>query len=308
MLDPGDLYTVTPGLPEPDGYGRPVLVQALSGFVDAGNGAHLAREHLLSAFEHEVVATFDHDQLHDYRARRPVMVFDENHWQSYDEPRLALLRLRDVDGTPFLLLTGPEPDTQWERFIAAVSQLVERFDVRLTVGLDAIPMAVPHTRPVGVTAHGTRADLVRGHEPWVQRVQVPASVGALLEYRLGQAGRDAMGFAVHVPHYLVQMDYPGAAAALLDALAAAAELSIPTGALTAAAEHTRSEIDAQVDESSEVRSVVEGLERQYDAYVSARSQGGLLAQPSDMPSADELGAELERFLAQQTRRGDEPES
>jgi proteasome assembly chaperone (PAC2) family protein len=305
VLDPSELYTLVPDAPRPGAAEGPVLVQALSGFVDAGNGVRLAREHLLTALEHEVVATFDHDLLHDYRARRPMMVFDENHWQSYEAPTLELLRVTDEGGTQFLLLTGPEPDVSWERFVTAVTQLVERLGVRLTVGLDAIPMAVPHTRPVGVTAHGTRPELVAGHEPWVQRVQVPASAGALLEYRLGERGHDAMGFAVHVPHYVTQVDYPGAAAALLEALSQAAGLRLPTSTLTEAAEHTRGEIDAQVQQQSDVQAVVEGLEQQYDSYVSARGDNLLADEPTQLPSADELGAELERFLAQQTRGDDQ---
>ena len=45
---------------------------------------------------------------------------------------------------------------QWERFVAAVRRWSSGSSVRLTVGLNAIPMAVPHTRPIGVTAHATR--------------------------------------------------------------------------------------------------------------------------------------------------------
>ena len=305
VLDPSTLYTL---VSEPPDLDRPVLVQALEGFVDAGGAGRLAREHLLSTLEHEVVATFDVDQLHDYRARRPVMLFDEDHWESYDGPVLVVHAVRDEAGSRFLMLTGPEPDVQWERFVAAVQQIVERFDVRLTLGADAIPMAVPHTRPTGLTAHGTRRELVDGFDPWVHKVQVPASAGHLLEYRLGQAGRDAAGFAVHVPHYVAQMDYPAAAVELLDALARAGELSLPTAALATAAERTRADIDEQVSQSEEVQQVVQTLEQQYDAYVSARERGDVLATRSeDLPSGDELGAELERFLAEQTR-GDKPDS
>ena len=100
-------------------------------------------------------------------------------------------------------------------------------------------MGVPHTRPTAVTAHGTRPELTEGREPWVGRIQVPGSMINLLELRLGQSGHDAMGFAVHVPHYLAQAEYPGAAAALADQVSAASGLSIPTAALRTAAELTR---------------------------------------------------------------------
>ncbi len=303
MRDPRDLYDLTEDLPD---LGRPVLVQALTGFVDAGNATYLTREHLLNALDARLVGVFDADQLIDFRSRRPPMIFLEDHWEQYEEPSIGLYLLRDDDGTPFLLLAGPEPDLQWERFIAAVLDLVERHGVRLTVGLNAIPMAVPHTRPVGVTAHGTRRELIAGYEPWLHRVQVPGSAGNLLEYRLGQHGHDAMGFAVHVPHYLSQMEYPAAAQELLESVSRATGLLLPTTELRASAEAVRADVDKQIAQSEEARTLVQGLEQQYDAYVRGRRGPGLLADTGSLPSADELGAELERFLAEQNRPNDPP--
>jgi predicted ATP-grasp superfamily ATP-dependent carboligase len=310
VLDPDELYVVH----QPEGQepaadlARPVLVHAFTGFIDAGAAGRLLRDHLLENFEHRVLATFDVDQLLDYRSRRPTMVFVENHWVSYEEPALQLHVVEDATGVPFLLLEGAEPDVQWERFLQAVLHLVKTLDVRLSIGVHGIPMGLPHTRPTGVTAHATTLDLVAGHPPWIGTVQVPGSVGNLLEYRLGQAGHDAMGFAVHVPHYLAQTEYPDAALVLLDAVAKAAGLSLPGEALAEAAERTRAEIDAQVSESPEVVAVVKALEQQYDAYVDLRVRGNpLTGQDGSVPTGDELGAELERFLAERTRRNDPPE-
>ena len=90
-------------------------------------------------------------------------------------------------------------------------QLSADLRVRMAVGFHGIPMGVPHTRQLGVTAHATQPELVEGYRPLVDKLQVPGSAAALLEYRLGADGRDAIGFAVHVPHYLAQAAYPAAA-------------------------------------------------------------------------------------------------
>ncbi|BFU43655.1 proteasome assembly chaperone family protein [Krasilnikovia sp. MM14-A1004] len=301
MLDPQGLYELADDLPDLEG---PVLVQALTGFVDAGSAIQLTREHLLEQLDGKVVATFDVDQLLDYRSRRPTMVFVEDHWESYEQPSLALHLLHDRLGTPFLLLAGPEPDLQWERFITAVTELVERLGVRVTVGLNAIPMAVPHTRPVGMTAHATDERLIGDHESWLQRVQVPASVGNLLEFRLGAAGHDAMGYAAHVPHYLAQTTYPAAAELLLDSVSASTGLALPTGQLREAAALVREEIDKQVGEDEQAGRLVTALEQQYDAFVRGRAGNLLAGSGEQLPTADELGAELERFLAEQSRDGE----
>lgn len=304
MLDPHELYELTDDLPD---LGQPVLIQALSGFVDAGNATRLAREQLLTSLDARPVARFDLDQLFDYRSRRPVMTFVEDHWESYDAPALELNLLRDDADTPFLLLTGPEPDLQWERFVAAVAGLSARLDVRLTVGLNAIPMAVPHTRRTGVTAHATRRELTAGYEPWLQRVQVPGSIGHLLEYRLGEQGRDALGFAAHVPHYVAQTEYPAAAEVLLASVSRSTGLLLPCENLRSATEAVRTEIDRQVAQTEDAAALVQALEEQYDAFTRGRGQPSLLnTGPEALPTADELGAELERFLAEQTRPNDNP--
>jgi hypothetical protein len=167
-------------------------------------------------------------------------------------------------------------------------------------------MAVPHTRPVGITAHATRPALITGYEPWLRRVQVPGSTGNLLEYRLGQRGHDALGFAVHVPHYLAETAYPAAAQELLVSVSRATGLLVPTDDLRSAAELMRADVDRQIAQNDEARSLVNGLEEQYDAFLRGRQGSGLLAESGPLPSAEELGAELERYLAEHNKPTDPP--
>ncbi|POM22777.1 PAC2 family protein [Actinomadura rubteroloni] len=295
MRNPEDLYELDGDLPALDG---PVLLHSLDGFVDAGSTGQLLREHLLDALEHRVIARFDVDSLIDYRARRPTMTFDKDHWSDYAAPELAVHLLRDEVGTPFLLLTGPEPDRLWEGFVASVRDLVKRLGVRLVVGVHGIPMGVPHTRPVGMTSHATRPDLVT-RAAWFDRMQVPGSVAGLLEFRLGEAGHDAVGYAVHVPHYLAQASYPAAAVAGLEAVVGASGLVLPSDGLRDAAARTDAEIAEQVAGNDEVEKVVRALEQQYDAFAGAAERESLLADERDMPTADEIAAQFERFLAEQ---------
>lgn len=297
-----ELEFPAPQLSAADGRG-PVLLHALEGFSDAGHAIKLAATHLLDSLDTELVASFAIDDLLDYRSRRPLMTFKTDHFTDYDDPKLNLYALHDSVGTPFLLLAGLEPDLRWERFITAVRLLAERLGVRRTIGLGAIPMAVPHTRPITMTAHATNTELITDHEPWVGEVQVPASVSNLLEYRFAQHGHEAVGFTVHVPHYLAQTDYPPAAEALLAQVARTGALDFPLNALTTAGAEVHDKINEQVESSPEVAQVVTALERQYDAFVAAQENRSLLARDEDLPSGDELGAQFEQFLAQQA--GDE---
>jgi predicted ATP-grasp superfamily ATP-dependent carboligase len=297
VLDPENLYEVDTDVPDLSGA---VLLSHFDGFMDAGSAGRALADHLLDRLDHRVIARFDVDRLIDYRSRRPPMTYVTDHWEDYETPELVIHLLHDTAGTPFLLLTGPEPDHEWERFVAAVRSLIERWEVRLSVAFHGMPLGVPHTRPLGVTAHATRTELVAHYEPMFNRLRVPASITALLELRLGAAGHDAVGFVAHVPRYLAEAMYPAAALNLLNAVARATGLSLPEDALREAARRVDLEIDRRVADSEEVSDVVRALEQQHDAFTDAARAGSLLADSVEhMPTAEELGSEVEKFLAQQ---------
>jgi predicted ATP-grasp superfamily ATP-dependent carboligase len=300
MLDPMRLVHVVDDVPELDsGRDDLVLVHALEGFLDAGSAGRLAAQQLAEGSR--VIASFDLDQLYDYRGRRPPLTFSENHYQDYAAPRLVLRLAKDDAGTPYLLLTGPEPDYQWERFAKAVRGLLRRFGVSLTIGLGAVPMALPHTRPLMLTVHSAQPDELDTKNIWRGNIRVPGSAAAVLELRLGEWDHRCMGFVAHVPHYVAQNDYPQAAVELIEAVARQTGLSLGSGGLVQTAAERAREIAAQVEASEEVREAVQSLEQQYDAFARA-SESSLLAEDSPLPSAEELGAEFERFLAGLDRR------
>ncbi|MEU4574720.1 MULTISPECIES: PAC2 family protein [Nonomuraea] len=295
MFDPTDLYKLADDVPE---LTDPVLLYHFDGFVDAGAAGRLALGHLLAELEHRVVATFDVDRLLDYRSRRPIMTFDTDRWVEVETPELALYAAEDTTGTPFLLMSGPEPDREWELFTRAVATLVERLGVSRMVTLHGIPMAVPHTRPLGITMHASRPELIGPQTSAFGRVQVPGSVAALLEFRLGAEGRDAVGYAVHVPHYLSQAEYPTAAVTGLEAVTRNTGLVFPMDGLREAAQRTTSEIEEQIGASAELSSAITGLEQQYDAFAAGSERENLIADATPMPTGDELAAQFERFLAE----------
>jgi len=297
---PDELYRAESIEPDP---ARGVLIHSFWGFLDAGAAGRLAVMHLLATLEHREVASFDVDVLIDYRARRPRMVFDADHYSEVDEPALTLYEVKDVTGAPFLLLAGPEPDFRWQQFVDAVIGLVDTLEVELTVGLAGVPWPAPHTRPIAMSAHGTESGLIEGYVPWVGTMEVPGSVGALLELKLGAAGEAAMGFVAHVPHYLSQLDHPRASLALLEAVSGSTGLLFSLDGLREAADRVDAEVAAQVEGSEDNLAQMRALERQYDAVVEARA-GGAAAGTAGIPSAEEIGAQVEQFLADLDERGD----
>ena len=289
-----------PELDDARAEGHLTMVLVLDGFLDAGNAAARAAQHLIDLTEGggRVVATFDVDQFHDYRARRPPMSFVRDHYDSYDAPRLLVRMLTDSGGTPYLLLSGPEPDNRWEAFARSVREVVERFGVTRVVSMGSVPMAVPHTRPIAITHHANNPELLTGESPWRGELRIPSSAQALLEVRLGEWGHDAMGFVAHIPHYLAQLDYPKASGALLENVERAGRITVELSGLAAEAEDREAEIARYLAANEEVNDVVQALERQYDAFERAEENGNsLLANDQPLPTGEEIGEQFEQFLA-----------
>ncbi|MEI5582405.1 MULTISPECIES: proteasome assembly chaperone family protein [unclassified Agromyces] len=305
MRDPRSLYEIDDAVEVPSGL---PLVAGLTGFADAGGAVAQTTEYLRSTLETTVVAAFDADELLDYRARRPIILFQEDHLTDYRPPRLSLDLARDELGQPFLLLTGFEPDFQWERFGAAVLELIDRFQVGSTTWINAIPMPVPHTRPIGVTVSGNRSELVEAMSVWRPTTQVPANALHLVEFRLQERGHPTTGFVLLVPHYLSDTEYPTAAVAALEAVTASTGRIFPTDALREQGRDFIARIDEQVAENGELAKLVHALEERHDAYMEGTTlRSPLTAEDGEPPSADEIAAELEKFLAFRRNRDDERE-
>lgn len=286
-------YRLEPERPE---LGAPVFVHALTGFMDAGGAGRLAVEHILENCEPVRVATFDVDSLFDYRSRRPRTVFDADHYESVDMPELVVDAAVDEHGERFLVLHGSEPDMAWSAVADNVVRLIESLGVRMVVGLHSIPWPAPHTRPINVTVHANDPSLVVGNRPWVGSIEVPGSLAALLELRLGARDKPAMGFAAHVPHYLVQAQFPRGALVLLQSLCSATGLALPLDDLREAADESDADITIQVAANPENLEAVTALEAQYDSAMNSRAQDP--SEAANLGSDLDIAAQVEAFLAE----------
>jgi hypothetical protein len=296
MRDPGELYDLSLEVAQvPRGLH---LIAGLTGFADAGSAVSQFSQYLLDTLEVREIATFDNDALLDYRARRPTIFFDQDHLTEYTPLKLSLYLVKDELGQPFLLLTGFEPDFQWERFTEAVLQLVEKYQVKDTTWVHAIPMPVPHTRPIGVTVSGNRLDLIDSLSVWKPRTQAPGNALHLLEFRLSELGHPTAGFVLLVPHYLADTEYPLTAVTALESISAATGLIFPTERLREDNRAFLAKVDDQVQGNQELQRLVGTLEARHDSYMEDNPlPSPLMDESGELPGGDTIAAELEKFLA-----------
>ncbi len=271
---------------------RPVLVVALEGWVDAGLGASTAIAALLSESPTEAVVTFDGDHFLDQRARRPVASIVDGVTTELTWPRTQVRAGHDARGDDVLYLIGPEPDFHWRQFIEAVVDLATGYGVRMVVGLGAFPAPAPHTRPVklAATAPASSAELIARVGIVPGELEVPAGVSSALELAFGDAGIDVVSLWARVPHYVAAMPFPEASAALIDGLSAISGLAFDSSALHGAADSSRRQVDELIAGNRDHLDMVQKLEESMDD-----TEGNALGL-EELPSGDEIAAELEQFL------------
>lgn len=290
---------------EPDPAPRPLVV-CLEGWIDAGVGAAGAAASLLATYETRLVARFDGDELIDHRARRPVLRITDGVFQHLTWPVPELRVGVGPDGTEVLLLTGPEPDSRWHQFCAETAQLVADLGASTMVGLGAFPAPVPHTRPVRLAITASNQMLADKIGYIGGSIDVPCGVQAALEVEVAGLGLESCTLWARVPHYISNIAYPAASVALLEGLHDLTGIGVDTTALQASAEATAARLSSLIGGSDEHGAMLEQLEAQYDAETGTPRRGPSEQHPSagggrelreeDLPSGDELAAELQRFL------------
>jgi hypothetical protein len=159
-----------------------------------------------------------------------------------------------------------------------------------------------------VTVSGNRGELIAAQSVWQPHTQVPATAGHLLELRASEAGLLVAGFVLLVPHYLAETDYPDATLAVWERIASSTGRVFALDGLRDENREFLGKVEEQIAGNEELGRMIVTLEERYDAYMARLAGGGTpgasgLMDEGDLPSADELAAELERYLA--THPGDD---
>lgn len=278
---------------------EPTLVVMLTGWIDAGGAARAAIGAIEDESSTSPLVEFDDDVYVDFRARRPTMELRDGLHSVLEWERILLSVGTDRTGRDLLVLSGPEPDMAWHRFVRNVADVAEELGVRQMAHFGAYPFATPHTRPARISVTTPSQDVL-ARVPFLRSsVDVPAGVAAALERELHERGIATLGIWAQVPHYIASMTYPAASVALLDGLREATGLVIEAPDLRAEVHRHVERLNGMIDGNDEHVGMLRQLERIYDASadgVAVETTGPSL----EIKSGDELAAELEQFLRDQT--------
>jgi proteasome assembly chaperone (PAC2) family protein len=262
----------------------PVLVVALSGWVDAGLAGAGAAAVLSDQIDSAgAFGRADLTDLVDLQQTRPSVHLVDGATREITWPTVDLIAGRA--GRDVVLCRGPEPSLRWRAFGDELVQMSQRLGVTMMFGLGGMPSLVSHRRPVSVLATATSRSLAQEVGAWRADYTGPTGAQTALQVVLGHSGIPGVGLWAQVPHYVAATPSPPAISALLSRLREIAGVETDLTAL-----------DGQVDEY--LRRVEEGLSERPDVAEMVRNIEATEGS-GDIPTGDELASEIERFLREQ---------
>jgi proteasome assembly chaperone (PAC2) family protein len=263
----------------------PVLVVALTGWVDAG----MAGTGTIAAVVEQLesarrFARLDLGDLMDLQQHRPTIELQDGVSRHVEWPSIDLIA--GHAGRDVVLVVGPEPSLRWRSVVGELVDASRRIGVTRAVTLGGVPAVASHRRPVTVTATATNERLIDEVGAWRVDYRGPVGAQTVFQHELGQAGIDAVALWAQVPHYVAGTPSPPAIRALLDQLRRVAGVRIELQAIEERAAAYVEQVDAELQGRADIAELVAGIE-------------GAEPEPP-LPSGDELASEIERFLRDET--------
>lgn len=265
---------------------QPVLVVSLEGWFDMAGAATAAVEALFPDERRITVGEIDSDPFYDFTVERPMIEMVDGLLRRIRWPRntVDVWRSPDPDGRDVVLLLGVEPHLGWRTYCDAIRTVAERAGCSVVVTVGAGAEQVPHTRSPFVTGSSTNRSLARRLGLGTPSYQGMTGTIGVLHTVLEAAQIASISLRVGIPHYLSNASHPLAVAALQQHLSHVLGVG-PGTDLTDDITRHRVLHDEVVTADPQLAMYVAMLEREFDRRAEAA-----------IPTADDLGAELEAFL------------
>jgi proteasome assembly chaperone (PAC2) family protein len=270
---------------------RPILVAAFEGWNDAADAASNAARYLRDRWGARRFATIDAEEFYDFSSTRPEVHFTEGKTREIVWPEVELSAAAlPATGRDVIVLLGSEPQLRWRTFCQELVEVARILKVELVVTLGALLADVAHTRPVPITGTAGDPELVRRLELTASTYEGPTGIVGVLHDAFSRAGITSASLWAAVPHYVAATPSPKASLALVERAARILAADVVTADLQALALDYERQVSEVVASDDDVSDYVRRLEE-----ATADEDDDDLAE-MELPSGEELGAEIERFL------------
>jgi proteasome assembly chaperone (PAC2) family protein len=272
----------------------PVLVCAFRGWNDAAAAASTALETVAGSLDADVIAQLDPEEFFDFQANRPTITLTEGQTRHIEWPENTLLAARAPSAErDLVLLDGTEPNLRWRTFADSVAGAAHRLGVGTVITLGALLAEVSHTLPVPITGLASDEELVDELELQRSNYEGPTGIVGVVHDSCRRAGMKSASLWAAVPHYVAAVPNPKAALALLRRLEGLTGIAVDAGDLEDETSSYEEQVGRAVAANPEIEELVTRIEEE---------QAGALTDDEDVPSADTIARDFQRFLQQ---RGDD---
>ena len=272
----------------------PVMVCAFRGWNDAAAAASTALGAIATSLDAQLVARVDPEEFFDFQNTRPTITMDEGQTRRIEWPENNIIAARVPSADrDLVLLDGTEPNLRWRTFSEAIATAADALGVELVVTLGSLIAEVSHTLPVPITGLASSADMVEELELERSNYEGPTGIVGVVHDICGQTGIDSASLWAAVPHYVAAVPNPKAALALLRRLEGLTGIAVEASELEEETTDYEEQIGRAVAANPEIEELVERIEAEQVDLLSPDGE--------ELPSADSIAREFQRFLRQ---RGD----
>ncbi|HWT90790.1 MAG TPA: PAC2 family protein [Solirubrobacterales bacterium] len=268
----------------------PVMVCAFRGWNDAAAAASTALTSIANSLEAEPIAQIDPEEYFDFQSTRPTISMDEGQTRRIDWPENNLYAVRvPAADRDLVLLDGTEPNLRWRTFSETIATAADALGVEMIVTLGALIAEVSHTLPVPITGLASSPELVEELELERSNYEGPTGIVGVVHDLLRRNGIDSASLWAAVPHYVAAVPNPKAALALLRRLEGLTGIAVEASELEEETADYEEQIGRAVAANPEIEELVSRIEAE---------QADLIGDEGELPNADTLAREFQRFLRQ----------
>lgn len=268
----------------------PVMVCAFRGWNDAAAAASTALTAVAGSLDAQLIAQVDPEEYFDFQSTRPTITMDEGQTRRIEWPENNVFAVQVPSADrDLVLLDGTEPNLRWRTFSETIATVADALGVEMVITLGALIAEVSHTLPVPITGLASSPELVEELELERSNYEGPTGIVGVVHDLCRQNGIDSASLWAAVPHYVAAVPNPKAALALLRRLEGLTGIAVEASELEEETTDYEEQIGRAVAANPEIEELVSRIEAE---------QVDLLDEEGDLPNADTLAREFQRFLRQ----------
>jgi len=272
----------------------PILVCAFRGWNDAAAAASTALASIANDLQGEQIAQIDPEDFFDFQSTRPTITMDEGQTRRIEWPENNVIAVRvPAADRDLVLFDGTEPNLRWRTFSETIATVADALGVEMVITLGALIAEVSHTLPVPITGLASSQELVEELDLERSSYEGPTGIVGVVHDLCRQSGLDSASLWAAVPHYVAAVPNPKAALALLRRLEGLTGIAVEASELEEETIDYEEQIGRAVAANPEIEELVSRIEAE---------QVDMLDEEGELPNADALARDFQRFLRQ---RGDE---